>query len=356
MLALAGPVLAACGGASTRTERLPRTEAGPTRTTPQFKSGPVRVNCFSKLERCGFPGPGNSGVSDCPGLAKSSGPKTITKPETVEDTNINGSVTVAASGVTLKHDCVTDDGQEAEASAAIALNDGASNFAVTESTVRGGNTTSESVEEALRNNYSDSGAVATKDRIENCAECLHQAWTLEDSYVISNGRARAEESGAAHAEAWWYSNNTIVANHDTLLNPSKQTAVIFGESGGGKCVNHETVINSLIAGGGYMLYFCQNTSGDENSSIEIKNNRFARRVCTTKEISNWEGRGGYGCAPEGGGYFAYGAGTGAYFPRGGFFGVLKESEGLYNRGTGWEGNFWDDNLEHQPEQANCPRC
>ena len=104
--------------------------------------------------------------------------------------------------------------------------------------------------------------MATKDRIENCAECLHQAWTLEDSYVISNGRAHAEESGAAHAEAWWYSNNTIVANHDTLLNPSKQTAVIFGESGGGKCVNHETVINSLIAGGGYMLYFCQNTSGE----------------------------------------------------------------------------------------------
>ena len=158
-------------------------------------------------------------MSDCPGLAKSSGPKTITKPETIEDTNINGSVTVAASGVTLKHDCVTDNGEEAEASAAIALNDGASNFTVTESTVRGGNTTSESVEEALRNNYSDSGAVASKDRIENCAECLHQAWTLEDSYVISNGRAHAEESGAAHAEDWWYSNNTIVANHDTLLEP-----------------------------------------------------------------------------------------------------------------------------------------
>jgi len=295
-------------------------------------------------------------VADCSGLANSSGPKTITRPETIADTNITGSVTVASSGVMLKHDCVTDNGREAEASAAIALESNASNFTITETTVRGENAAAGSIEEALRNNYSAPGAVATRDRIENCAECIHQAWTLDDSYVISNGRARAEESGAAHAEVWWYSNNTIVANHDTLLNPSKQTAVIFGESGGGKCVNHETVINSLIAGGGYMFYFCQNNSGNENSSIEIRKNRFARRVCTIEELPNWEGRGGFGCAPEGGGYFGYGKGEGAYFPRGGFFGVLKESEGLFNRGAGWEGNFWDNNLEKQPEQAHCPRC
>ena len=325
-------------------------------TATVTSQGVTPVNCFSGLEACGFPGPEDTGVSNCSGLAKSSGSKTITKAETIENTNITGSVTVEASGVTLKHDCVIDNGKEAEASAAIGLTNVASDFTVTESTIRGGNTTSESVEEALRNNYSDSGAVARKDRIENCAECLHQAWTLEDSYVISNGRAHAEESGAAHAEDWWYSNNTIVANHDTLLNPSKQTAVIFGESGGGKCVNHETLTNSLIAGGGYMLYFCQNTSGNSNSSVEIKNNRFARRVCAGKELSNWEGRGGFGCAPEGGGYFGYGEGTGAYFPRGGFFGALKESEGLFNRGSGWEGNFWDNNLEQQLEETYCPKC
>ena len=157
--------------------------------------GVTPVNCFAGLEACGFPGPEDTGVSNCAGLAKSSGSKTITKAETIENTNISGSVTVEASGVTLKHDCVIDNGKEAEASAAIGLTNVASNFTVTESTIRGGNTTTESVEEALRNNYSDSGAVATKDRIENCAECLHQAWTLEDSYVISNGRAHAEESG-----------------------------------------------------------------------------------------------------------------------------------------------------------------
>ena len=83
--------------------------------------GVTPVNCFSGLEACGFPGPENTGVSNCAGLAKSSGSKTITKAETIENTNITGSVTVEASGVTLKHDCVIDNGKEAEASAAIGL-------------------------------------------------------------------------------------------------------------------------------------------------------------------------------------------------------------------------------------------
>jgi hypothetical protein len=36
--------------------------------------------------------------------------------------------------------------------------------------------------------------------------------------------------------------------------------------------------------------------------------------------------------------------------------VIAEGEGIYNRGLGWEGNYWDNNLEAQPEQAFCPRC
>jgi hypothetical protein len=71
---------------------------------------------------------------------------------------------------------------------------------------------------------------------------------------------------------------------------------------------------------------------------------------------NYQGQGGFGCALEESGYFSSGVGTGGYFPRGGFFGVVKESEGLFNREVGWEGNFWDDTLEEQPAQAYCPTC
>jgi hypothetical protein len=305
-------------------------------------SGGTQESCFSNPESCGYPGPNNTGVANCSALKASSG-KTITKAETVEGLDITGEVVIAASGVKFNNDCIEVNGNEEEGSAAVILNNGASNFTISNSTIRGKNTTSESIEEALRNNYSNAGATAIDDRLENCAECLHQTWTINESYVIANGEEKADESGQSHAEDWWFDNGTISANGDTLLNPSKQTAVIFAESGGGSCENHETVTNSLLAGGGFMFYFCAHSSGAGSSSIDIKDNRFARDVCTKKEISNYEGRGGYGCGPEGS-YFSYGEGSGGYFPRGGFFGIVYEGEGVYNKGAGWEGNYWDNNL------------
>jgi hypothetical protein len=316
--------------------------SGATAVVVAKQSGGTSESCFSSPESCGYPGPQNTGVANCSAL-KASGGKTITKAETVEGLDITGEVVVAASGVKFNNDCIEVNGNEEEGSAAVVLNNGASNFTISNSTIRGKNTTSQSIEEALRNNYSNAGATAINDRLENCAECLHQTWTINESYVIANGEEKADESGQSHAEDWWFDNGTISANDDTLLNPSKQTAVVFAESGGGSCENHETVTNSLLAGGGFVFYFCAHSSGAGSSSIDIKNNHFARDICTKKEISNYEGRGGYGCGPEGS-YFSYGEGSGGYFPRGGFFGVVYEGEGVYNKGAGWEGNYWDNNL------------
>jgi hypothetical protein len=303
-------------------------------------------HCFAAPERCGYPGPNDTGVANCTALTPTSG-RTITQAETIEGQDIDGEVVVAASGVKLNDDCIEVDGGESAESAAVILEHGASDFTISNSTIRGKNTTTESIEEALRNNYDDAGATASGDRLENCAECLHQAWTLENSYVDADGEQQADESGRAHAEDWWFDSSTITANHDTLLNPSKQTAVIFAESGGEPCENHETVTNSLLAGGGYMLYLCAHSTGAGTSTIAIKGNRFARIACAKRRIENYEGRGGAGCSPEGS-YFSYGEGSGGYFPRGGFFGVLYESEGIYRKGAGWEGNYWDDDLRRVP--------
>jgi hypothetical protein len=316
--------------------------SGATAVVAVEQTGGTPEGCFADPESCGYPGTQNTGVANCSAL-KASGGKTITKAETVEGLDITGEVVIDASGVKLNDDCIEVNGGEEQGSAAVILDNGANNFTISNSTVRGKNTTSQSIEEALRNNYSNAGATATKDRLENCAECLHQTWSIDESYVNANGEEKADESGLAHAEDWWFDNGTISANDDTLLNPSKQTAVIFAESGGGSCENHETVTNSLLAGGGFMFYFCAHSSGAGSSSIDIKDNRFARMVCTKKEISNFEGRGGYGCGPEGA-YFSYGEGSGGYFPRGGFFGIVYEGEGIYNKGAGWEGNYWDNNL------------
>jgi hypothetical protein len=298
----------------------------------------------------------DTGVANCSQL-KPSGSKTISKAgEVIENEDIVGEVIIDAPNVTLNNDCVEMNGGERDSTFIVWLEAAADNFTISNSTVRGKNSRSESVETALANNHQDSDDVARNVRIENANAAFWYAWTVENSYMLANGQEGLDENGQAHTEDWYLSDSTIVANHDTILNPSKQTAVIFAQTGG-TCQVHETVTNSLLAGGGYMFYFCAHATGAGSSSIDIKNNRFARMTCTHKEISDFEGRGGFGCEGSRGGYFESGEGAGGYFPRGGFFGLVAEGEGMHDvHSVQWEGNYWDNNLEAQPEQAYCPNC
>ncbi len=213
------------------------------------------------------------------------------------------------------------------------LESAATDFTISDTTVRAENTTSDSFEEAIQNNHSDIGAVATKDRLEDCAECIHQPWSLSESYVIADGRAA---SSTVHTEDWWFENGAIAANDDTLLNPGEQTAIIFAE-GSGACEDHERVTNSLLAGGGYLFYFCAHATSAGSSTFDIENNRVAR--CTTK-AEYVSATGGYEC--EGG------SDERGYWPKGGYFGVL----GTRYAGSGqvWKDNVWDNNLQAVREQ------
>jgi hypothetical protein len=337
------------GGTATAASEQTAVIVGEAETAPAGET-----DCFGREEACGYPGPNDTGVANCSAL-KPSGSKTITKPETVEGEDITGTVVVNAANVTLNNDCVETNGEEKPGFMSVVLEPTADNFTISNSTVRGKNSRSESIEGAIYNGNQDSGDVATKDRFENCNTCIFYAWTVSESYVIANGQEGLDENGTAHTEDWYFSDSTVAAAHDTIYNPSKQTAVIFAASGG-PCENHETVTNSLLAGGGFVFYFCQHSTGAGSSSIDIKDNRFARLICTHKEISGYEGRGGFGCTGSHGGYFESGEGSGGYFPRGGFFGLVSEGEGIYDAGVGWEGNYWDNNLEAQPEKAYCPKC
>jgi hypothetical protein len=313
----------------------------------------AQTDCFGREEACGYPGPNNTGA-DCPALTPS-GSLTISKAgETVEGKDITGKVVVDAPNVTFNNDCVEYNGEEHVGANAITTESGAGNFKISNSTVRGLNTTSESIEAAIANDSQNAGDVATKDRFENCGTCIYYSWTVNESYVNNDGLRNLTEAAINHAEDWYISDSTISANDDTMYNPAKQVAVIFAQvANGTPCSNHETVTNSLLGGGGYIFYFCSHSSGNEGSTIDIKDNRFARLVCTKHE---YQYEGGYEC--EGGtkSYFGAGEGSGGYFPRGGFFGVLAESEGLFEQGSEWEGNYWDNNLEAQPEQVYCPKC
>jgi hypothetical protein len=218
----------------------------------------------------------------------------------------------------------------------VILDAAASDFTIANTTVRAENDAADSFEEALSNDSNAAGATASKDRLEDCGECLHQEWALTKSYVIANGQRVTEETdkGEVHREDWYCNDNTIAAEGDTMLNPYDQTAVIFCDTnlgGGGACSDHVTATGNLIAGSGYMLYPCGNASSAGTSTMTVKDNRFARCLGATKYES---GTGGTACAA--------GPDANGYWPSGGYFGVATS----YYTGAGrvWEGNYWDDDL------------
>ncbi len=306
------------------------------------KEAGTPTNCFANPESCHYPGPNNEGpnkegAAHCSSLP-ASGEKTITKAgQVVENLNITGKLTIAAAKVTVNNVCVTYNGKAIEGSEAIRIEDGANEATISNSTIRGENESTKSVEIALSNAYGSTGLVATKDYIYNCGECIHYAWTVNESYVLVNGMANTND----HYEDWYFNNNTISANDDTMLNSYKQTAVLFGNANngsGGGCTNHMTVTNSLLSGGGAMLYPCGNASSVGSSTMTIKNNRFARMKCAKKEHqipAGQYGEGGWECEKD--------EGTGGFWPRGGFF--YTAAYIFSGAGQSWEGNFWDDNLE-----------
>jgi hypothetical protein len=336
-----GKATSAATGTVTAKEKVK--EEKPKEGTPKDCFENPETEGTSRFETCGYPGPKDTGVAEtsgkteCSALPKSvSGDKTITKAETIEDTDITGQVTVDASGVTLDKDCIVYDGHEASGSSAVILEAGASDFTIADTTVRAENDAADSFEEAISNDSNAAGASASKDRLEDCGECLHQEWSLTKSYVIANGQRVTEETdpGEVHREDWYCNDNTIAAEGNTMLNPYDQTAVIFCDTnlgGGGACSDHVTATGNLLAGSGYMLYPCGNSSSAGTSTMTVKDNRFARCLGATKYES---GTGGTACAD--------GADANGYWPYGGYFGAATS----YYTGAGqvWEGNYWDDDL------------
>jgi hypothetical protein len=325
-------VTGATGGAGPSGPTGPSGLAGVTGATGPTGS-PTATGCFSHPEACGYPGQNTAGIANCSELKPVTG--RVEPTGTVEGLDIKGYVVVTDSNVTLRHDCVELKGNEA--GVAVTLESGANNFHIEDSTVRGLNTTTESIAEAIANNYPPqaTGTVATNDRFENCIECIHGQWTVKDTFANSNGGHKAAEVGLVHSETW-FTYGTNVAEHDTLLNPTKQTAIFEGSGDSVK------LTNSLVAGGGYTLY--RRAGG---TTFEVLNNRFARKVCTKAIISDVQKRGGYECSGEPSEaltYFDAGEGTGAYYPYSGFFGLVNKgvSEPAF---TKWEGNYWDDSLQ-----------
>jgi hypothetical protein len=283
---------------------------------------PRQVGCFAQPSRCGYPDATNTGVP--PGVSLSpSGSITVTDDgETVSEMQITGSVTVAADDVTIEDSRIFQpDG--GSGSYAVILNKGAEDFAIRDTEVLGPDRRGGGLESAVWNHYDNPGATAARVYFHGCADCWEGAGAFRDSYMVVD----AAYPGS-HDEDIYVCGTSVNVDHSTLINRHSQTATVFGDAGCGG--NRFVVTDSLLAGGGYVLY-PQANSDTRTGSMRVVGNRIAR--CKTKPAYD-AGSGGTACAQ--------GPDRHGLFPHGGYYGVAA----YYFRGREhvWRGNFWDDNL------------
>ena len=258
---------------------------------------------------------------------------------------------VSAPNVTVSNVCVTYNGGGQLNTSALSIQGSASNTVLQDVTVGGTNDSTQSTEQAITNS-SNGPATATALYAYNCGECVWGGpWTVNDSYVITNGMQGTDD----HLEDVYYSDESISMNHDTLLNPADQNSVTFGDTkfgSGGPCDNHITITNSLLAGGGFVIYTCGNASGVGSSTMNVSNNRFAR--CTTPPFRYNSGSGGTACQNATGSSIGSGADGHGYWPKSGYYGTLLYSYCPPTSGQAWSGNVYDDNGATVPCHLGSP--
>jgi hypothetical protein len=293
---------------------------------------PLRTsNCFSSPHSCGYPDPSNTGVPSGVPLG-ASGPLRVTQPGTiVSGLQVTGTIDVLASNVTIENTRVIQNTScgptDACGNSAIEVASG-----LTGVVIRNVETTSvpgDTCEHDIRN----TGSSLTIERayLHACDSNLYATGptVLKDSIGIAEIAISND-----HIENIYFNETSFTAIHDTLLNPVGQTAVIFGNSGGGtdvtNCSNQLTVLESLLAGGGYTLYPCAHAAQAGTSSLKVEGNHFAR--CVSAE----------GYEPDGGSHPCVGgADSSGYYPKSGSYGIAFN---YFTPVSIWRGNVWDNNL------------
>ena len=293
---------------------------------------PLRTsNCFSSPHSCGYPDPSNTGVPAGVPLG-ASGSLTITQPGTVvSGLQVTGTIDVLASNVTIENTRVIQDTScgpiNTCGNSAIAIATGLTGVVI--KNVETASVPGDTCEHDIRN--TGSSVTIEGAYLHACDSNVYAAGptTLKNSYGI--GAIAIDED---HVENIYFNETSFTAIHDTLLNPVDQTAVIFGNSGGGNdvtnCSNQLTVLESLLAGGGYTLYPCAHAAQAGTSSLRVEGNHFARCVSTE------------GYEPDGGTHPCVGgADSSGYYPRSGSYGIATE---YFSPVSIWRGNVWDNNL------------
>jgi hypothetical protein len=286
-------------------------------------SASAAAGCVSSPSACGYPDATNTGVPTGTALTASGSRTVTTNGQVLNGLAISGTVTIAADNVTIENSRITVP-SGGNGTYGVILNSGADNFTIVNSEVTGPAGSTNGMESAVWNHYDNPGATARGDYFHHCADCWEGSGTFEGDYMVVD----AFYSGS-HNEDIYVCGSTVNVNDSTLFNTDGQTATVFGDAlcGG----NNFTVTNSLLAGGGFLLYPQANSSSSVGTS-NVSHNRFGR--CLTASVYQ---------SSSGGSECSAGADANGYFPFGGYYGVAAYS---YSGGSNvWTNNVWDDSSQ-----------
>ena len=294
----------------------------------QSSAAAAAAGCFPRPSACGYPDATNTGVPAGTQLTASGSRTLSANGQKLTGVDLTGTVTVSADNVTIERSKLhSNDG--GSGTTVIQLENGADNFTLKDSEVYGNGSTSNAPESAIWNHYDNPGATLEGVYLHGSPDNVEGSVTVRDSYLVVD----AAYSGS-HDENIYICSSKVDVDHSTLVNMHEQTATVFGDTicGGG---NDFTVTNSLLGGGGYVLY-PQANSDSAVGTMNVSGNRFAR--CTSPETYE-PSSGGHPCQN--------GPDSNGYSPNGGNFGLAAS----YNSGNGqvWQYNVWDDD-----SQPVCP--
>jgi hypothetical protein len=260
---------------------------------------------------------------------------------TYQNVALNGYIIVNANDVTINNVQVTDPG-----GAGIILGGGFgiachTGTLIENVTIQGtGNTASTAITDGVYNEgCGNGGSVSATGTKIYCHDSQQTCWNgsgqISDSYLITDVPINGN-----HTEPVFETGGDagVQLNHDTLLNPIPQTADVFESVEGGQS-QYNTITNSLLAGGGYIVYAGDGATDPTptNAPPVVSGNRIAR--CSTAPFGDRVSGGGATCSGSG----LNGADSAGYYPNGGYFGMCPACEGQGSGShTTWTNNVWDD--------------
>jgi peptidoglycan DL-endopeptidase CwlO len=235
--------------------------AGPASSLPPApQGGPVtrRTDCVASPHSCGFPDATNTGAN-CSSLAPSGSIAVTTDGAVVEGKNISGSITIQASNVTIRNDCVTSSDIYP-----VRLASG-SNLTVEDTTITGtGGGCSRAVEPA--------GGSTTMDRL-NVSGC-EDGVQMYDNDILQNSYIHdlAFTGGSHNDGVQQNGGSNDIVRHNTIFNPHNQTSCVnFTTDFGG--ISAITITGNLLNGGNYTVYSRSGGHGNP-TGVSVTGNHF----------------------------------------------------------------------------------